>query len=212
MRRASVSNFGFGGSNAHIILEEAPATRISRINGNSQINGFTPSSMNLDRGIELGHAISGRLGQLMPSAILEQPMKLFVLTAHDKKSLNFQRERLINYMKDHHRASETMFMDDLAFTLGQRRTLLAWKIAYVTSSRENFIRKLESEPAPLRTTRVPELAFVFTGQGAQWYRMGRELMSAYPVFASTIDTITMALIDMGASYSLKGEHKMVSLW
>lgn len=160
--------------------------------------------------MEKVHASPTRLGYETPNAHLEQPKKLFILAAHDKKSLSLQREKLSFYLRDHSRASAPMFMENLAFTLGQRRSLLAWKIAYVTDSRENLVHELEqAEPAPLRATKEPELAFVFTGQGAQWYRMGRELIDAYPIFASTIHTITMVLINMGASYSLRGRHETV---
>lgn len=158
-----------------------------------------------------GHPNPIMLDHETPIASPEQSKKLLVLAANDKKSLNVQQELLSSYLKDHSRAFNPMFMENLAFTLGQRRSLLAWKVAYVTDSRENFVQKLEQKnPTPLRTTKEPELAFVFTGQGAQWYRMGRELIHAYPVFASTIDTITMALINMGASYSLKSKHQTES--
>lgn len=207
-----MSNFGFGGSNAHIIVEEAPTRQMSRVNGANGVDGFSsPGSVMMNSRIINGHA--GPIGTWYNPVNnpIEEPQKLCILAANDKKSLYTQRENLLSYLKDNSRAADPMFLRNLVFTLGQRRSLLAWKIAYVTDSRENLIQQLEqTEPGPLRTTKEPEMAFIFTGQGAQWYRMGRELIFNYPVFASAIDTITMTLIDMGASYSLKGMHEKVS--
>ncbi|CAL3970576.1 unnamed protein product, partial [Diplocarpon coronariae] len=48
----------------------------------------------------------------------------------------------------------------------------------------------------------PRIGFIFTGQGAQWYAMGRELFDAYPIFAATMERIDRYLTKLGANFSL----------
>jgi acyl transferase domain-containing protein/NADPH:quinone reductase-like Zn-dependent oxidoreductase len=49
------------------------------------------------------------------------------------------------------------------------------------------------------------LGFVFTGQGAQWYAMGRELIIQYPIFRESLVQAEKCLDDLGASWSLTEE-------
>jgi acyl transferase domain-containing protein len=46
---------------------------------------------------------------------------------------------------------------------------------------------------------------VFTGQGAQWYAMGRELIEPYPVFKATLFEAESYLNDFGTDWSLTEE-------
>lgn len=97
-------------------------------------------------------------------------------------------------------------MNDLAFTLGQRRSLLPWKATFVADSPVSLIQKLEKpDLAPSHSSKTPQVGFVFTGQGAQWYGMGRELLISNPVFASAIDAAAGSILKLGASYNLRDE-------
>ena len=98
------------------------------------------------------------------------------------------------------------FLGDLAFTLGQRRSLLPWKATYIADSLTSLISTLEKPDLhPLRSVKVPRVGFVFTGQGAQWHGMGRELFGSNRVFASAIDAAANAILKIGASYNLRDE-------
>lgn len=55
---------------------------------------------------------------------------------------------------------------------------------------------------PVRSNKPPNIGFVFTGQGAQWWAMGRELIWAYPIFRDTLVEAERCLIEFGATYSL----------
>lgn len=69
-----------------------------------------------------------------------------------------------------------------------------------------LLRALKSsEVKPVRAMdRAPPLGFIFTGQGGQWYAMGREFIDAYPLFKQTLLQSDRHLKDFGARSSLMG--------
>ena len=188
MRRVSVNNLGFGGTNAHAIVEEAPQTTVTSDshevvdgpqlqNGNGSITPLLTSNANIHR--------------------------LFLVTAHGEASLKRQRKNLMSYLLKRRDDTAETLLPDLAFTLGQRRSLLPWRISLATSTSEGLIAQLESsEKVPMRASKAPKLGFVFTGQGANWQGMGQELFKDYPVFSSAIVTADKYLTSLGASWSL----------
>lgn len=95
-------------------------------------------------------------------------------------------------------------MDDLAFTLNERRSRFMWKTAIIGDSVPNLIDSLSGTPLLRSSVRKPTLAFVFTGQGAQWAGMGKELLLAYPVFRESIAMIDAFLGTLGAQFSVEG--------
>lgn len=149
------------------------------------------------------------LGVLKGEAIenvSEIPPSLFLLTAHTKTSLDHQATRLREYLGSHLDDVDQSILADLAFTLGQRRSILPWKATYIANSSVSLIQKLEKpDLAPLRSTKLSQVGFVFTGQGAHWHGMGRELLTSNPVFASTIDLAAKSILKFGAAYNLRDE-------
>lgn len=95
---------------------------------------------------------------------------------------------------------------DLAYTLLNRRSRLSWTVAIRARDLEELAEYLEQPTLkPIHATiQRPHLGFVFNGQGAQWYAMGRELMTAYPVFGASIAKAGEILKRYGASWSLYG--------
>ena len=102
-------------------------------------------------------------------------------------------------------------MDDLAFTLAQRRTLFEWRVATSAVSPQELISSLQDHNLQAVLARKsPTIAMVFTGQGSQWYAMGRELMQ-YPVFASTIRNSDACIRALGADWSLLGQMTQLEM-
>lgn len=62
-----------------------------------------------------------------------------------------------------------------------------------------------TEPGYAQPLKAPKLAFVYTGQGAQWARMGLELMDSHPVFAETLEAAGRHLRKLGADFCLLQE-------
>lgn len=93
----------------------------------------------------------------------------------------------------------------LAYTLSERRTIFDWRSFAVAESTEDLLASLErSLPQLPRAVKSPSCAFVFTGQGAQWYAMGRELQE-YKTFKQSIIAADEYLVSLGCPWSVLEE-------
>lgn len=132
-----------------------------------------------------------------------EPRRLFVLSANSKEALATQMQNITVYLERHPVAFQWNLLRNLAYTLGQRRSFLPYKSAVSVVDGASLISSYSSAPAnPIRSTRHPNLGFVFTGQGAQWHAMGRELIDAYPIFKSSLEQFDSYLVKLGATFSL----------
>ncbi|SPO04422.1 related to type I polyketide synthase [Cephalotrichum gorgonifer] len=178
-RRASVNNFGYGGTNAHVIMEDAAYYLPSAVAGENAglCNGPPPNG--------------------------EPSRFVFPISAKDEASANAMIANLATYLQT--KGPEGVDLKSLAYTLGQKRTKFPWTVSYQASTAEELLNDVTSASRPTFSRRVPRIGFVFNGQGAQWYAMGRELMGAYPVFDECIDEAESHLRSFGAEWSLREE-------
>ena len=141
----------------------------------------------------------------------EQTWRLYVLSAYDQRTLRALVDQLGVYLQQRLELFEKRLSRNLAYTLGQRRSLFSWKIAVPARTLAEVVEAItESRLVPQRSVKLPKLGFIFTGQGAQWYAMGRELTNAYPVFRSAIEASDRILGDLGAPFSLIGKKIFAS--
>ncbi|KAI9741637.1 MAG: polyketide synthase [Cirrosporium novae-zelandiae] len=180
IRRVSVSSLGYGGTNAHVILENADRfiSQLSPINGSVKINA------------------SG-----------EHQRQIFMLSAKDEGAARDMVANLNTYIKEHTApgVNEGKWLNNLAYTLSERRSRFPWVAATSATSLEDLTEALQDTKfRPERSTDTPRLGFVFTGQGAQYYRMGREL-SVYPVYRDTLRAADEYLRKLGCPWSLWDE-------
>ncbi|KAL4922536.1 hypothetical protein BDW62DRAFT_54743 [Aspergillus aurantiobrunneus] len=132
--------------------------------------------------------------------------RVFVLSAKEETAVSRMASNMAAHLRSLTLDDESAYMRHLAFSLGQRRSNLPWKAAYLASTRDELIEKLEQgEATPQQAAEQPRLGFIFTGQGAQWYAMGRELIEAYPVFKDALLEADQHLKDFGAEWSILEE-------
>jgi acyl transferase domain-containing protein/NADPH:quinone reductase-like Zn-dependent oxidoreductase len=130
--------------------------------------------------------------------------RLFVLSANDKTSTEKAMQKLGVYLEQRPEVFQNNLLSNLAYTLGQRRSIHPWRIALTASSSVDLVEALSSGkilPCKQELDAL-RIGWVFTGQGAQWWAMGRELYHQYPVYTSAIDRADAHLLSIGAKFSL----------
>ncbi|KAL2061047.1 hypothetical protein VTL71DRAFT_9099 [Oculimacula yallundae] len=211
LRRVSINCFGFGGTNAHIILDDAFHYLSQRgIEGNHSSVEIpdTSSPSTTDSGIIIDTPPSTCVGS--DSASTMARVKLYAFSSHEQNGIDKLSREYSEYLiaKDTSIDSPkaaSQLATDLAYTLACRRTRLPWKAFVVASSSEKLASQLlEGISKPVRSSEAPSLAFVFSGQGAQWFAMGRELLQ-YEVFRDSLQEADAYLQSLGSEWSLMSE-------
>ena len=149
---------------------------------------------------------SPRDDTLSPSSELP---KLFVFSSPEQAALQRLASRYAEYLEKKVTTSPLTVQDtfsNLAYTLGLRRSRFQWRSAVVASSAMDLVSTLQSPLKSSRTSKAPRVLYVFTGQGAQWYAMGRELFQ-YKVFRETVEEADSYLAGLGADWSVINELK-----
>jgi hypothetical protein len=131
--------------------------------------------------------------------------RLFCLSAFDEACGKRQIKSLCDYLKDRPNSKSEGFLGDLAYTLGERRSVLPWKAAISACSAQELVKSLESDGTKfVHSAKAPILAYCFTGQGAQWYGMGRELIQSSSIFYHSLMQSSRYLHSLGAQWNLVG--------
>ncbi|KAH8664734.1 polyketide synthase [Xylariales sp. PMI_506] len=191
-RRASVNNFGFGGANAHCIVDDAY--------NYLRLRGIPPERHAVHGGKKHGHAKSGlSTNYTGPS----NRLRAIVLSAPEQEAIGRQRKALVDYLKraEADGTLSTDMISDLAHTLSKRRSIFQWRHAVVAGSPSDLISALDNPSIkPAKALTPNNIAYVFTGQGAQWFAMGRELIT-FDVFAKSVEDSAALFNKMGAPWN-----------
>jgi acyl transferase domain-containing protein/NADPH-dependent curcumin reductase CurA/NAD(P)-dependent dehydrogenase (short-subunit alcohol dehydrogenase family)/acyl carrier protein len=156
-RRAAVSSFGISGTNAHLILEEAP----------------TPTELASEEVPEEEHPLPGAL-----------PL---VLSAKSEPALLAQAEQLASHLREHPRLelADVAYSLAIARTRFEHRAVLLGASREETLEALDSLGAAAEHPgiARGRAREDGKSAFLFPGQGSQWQGMALELLEDSPVFA-----------------------------
>ncbi|MFG2723488.1 type I polyketide synthase [Streptomyces sp. NPDC048416] len=206
-RRAGISSFGLSGTNAHVIIEEAPAevsAGAGPVAAPGQAHGEAgPAQAPAGGAPEARVAASAPAEPSAPVASVVSPARAlpFLLSARDDRALREAAGRLRARVAG--AGPDTADTDaDVAFSLATGRTTFDRRAVVVADERDDLLRRLDALAAGedtaglvLGTPQGPggRTAFMFTGQGAQRLGMARELYASEPAFATALDTVCDAL-------------------
>ncbi|KAL9639081.1 MAG: hypothetical protein Q9204_001255 [Flavoplaca sp. TL-2023a] len=197
LRRASVNSFGFGGSNCHVVVEDA-----FNYLQNRGIQGRHCSKAASSQGSK------GRPDYSSPLSDTEATTmpRLLVWSAQDEKGLGRMRAVYQDHLtKTRDVLDEAQLLADLNFTLSSKRSRLPWKAFSIANSLLDLTKCLSRDFAQqTRSTREPRIIFVFTGQGTEWIGMGLELLG-YTVIKESIKASQGYLQDLGCTWQLVDE-------
>ena len=148
-RRAAVSSLGVGGTNAHIVIQEAPEPERTQDS---------------------------------------RPWNLLCLSTRSAQSLEAATKRLAEHLRN----DSSQSIADVAYTTQLGRKAFKSRRIVVCEDRADAIRSLESLDQSRVLTSNPEpkarsIAFMFTGQGAQYPGMGYGLYRDEPIYREQID-------------------------
>ncbi|KAL4894910.1 hypothetical protein BDV59DRAFT_192302 [Aspergillus ambiguus] len=175
-RRISVNSFGYGGSNAHVIMEEA----------SYHLNKYRLNTM---------RPCLSETGELSSSR-----SRVYILSGFDELAITRQINSLQQYLLENALFINDEYLNNLAFTLNERRTHHRYRMAVIGNSAQHLIAALKSQSKIKIGSQRPNIGFIFTGQGAQWCGMGKELLEAYPQFLQSINRIDEYLKTIGAPF------------
>ncbi|MBL8165615.1 MAG: type I polyketide synthase, partial [Anaerolineae bacterium] len=155
-RIAGISGFGFSGTNAHVILEEA------------SLADFQPTES-------------------------DRPAHILALSGRDTNALRDLAGRYADFFA----ARPDVDPGDVGYTANRGRAQFTQRLAVVGATADELRERLAAYAAgeeavglvsgahnPKARARV---AFLFTGQGAQYAGMGRQLYETQPVFRAALD-------------------------
>ncbi|MFS1302252.1 SDR family NAD(P)-dependent oxidoreductase, partial [Streptosporangium longisporum] len=186
-RRAGVSSFGISGTNAHLIVEEAPGPTVPQSTPVPGAMGDVPAP-----------AIPSPATGTGPEPEVPVPGPIaWPISARSARSLRSQAVRLHAAVTSGERpapadvaralAGRAAFPHRAVVTAHDHDGLTAALSAYAAGTQE-----LAAVAEGVATER-PRTAFLFTGQGGQRAGMGRELAATAPVFAAALDEVCAAL-------------------
>ncbi len=172
-RLAGVSSFGFSGTNVHMVLEEAPVRS------------------------DVGNG-------------MERNEHVLTLSAKTEGSLQQACKRYADFIENVALPAGDISLADIAYTTNTARDVFEYKAAIVVKDLDKAVSKLkplaegvESIGAFTGQSKVntANVAFLFSGQGAQYHGMAKALYDQQPAFTQLMDTCETVVNDL-AGWSL----------
>ncbi|MBL6449584.1 SDR family NAD(P)-dependent oxidoreductase [Fulvivirga sp. 29W222] len=174
-RCSAISSFGFGGSLAHVILEEAEAPQ-------HNLDTSKTRDVSLEKSVHLP----------------------FPISAHTSQGLIQQAQHWVEWLETNPGISLSDLIYTQAICrshLKYRQCFLSQDKAEIKNQLERFIRI--ADPASMQPAKDHKICFLFTGQGEQFLHMGKEFYTQMPIFRAAFDRCAQVTEDLGLPMSLQ---------
>ncbi|MEV0059751.1 SDR family NAD(P)-dependent oxidoreductase [Nocardia sp. NPDC050718] len=232
VRRAGVSSFGMGGSNAHVILEQAPVGVAPAASGGAElaVHGGQPAVDGAAAVVRAGAAVSAPDGHGGPAGIAPPVLGVaagavdgepaarpgpdgvgvvpLVLSARSENGVRAQAARLREWMV----GRPDVGVVDVAQSLLTTRVPMEWRGYAAGRDRVELLTALAAVAAPGSTVgrAAPRrVAFVFPGRGSRWAGLALGLLASDAAFAESIAECSQALapyVDWSLDAVLRGDE------
>jgi acyl transferase domain-containing protein/surfactin synthase thioesterase subunit/acyl carrier protein len=179
VRLASLNSFGFGGTNAHLVIQEAPTTTTTNINNQPQDTEDHNTT------------------HILP------------LSAQSPEALTAMAQVYRHYLDSCHPS-----LQDIVYTAAVRRSHHPERLALTVHNKLEAVELLDAfllnekragiTSGSVSSAGIPNLVFVFTGMGPQWWAMGRQLFEQEPVYRAVVEECD-ALLSQYTDWSLLAE-------
>lgn len=218
LRRASVSSFGYGGSNGHAVLDDAGNyLRLRGLDGlhksvdlsSGPVGSPPPSTTALSAACSTTSGEDGASSPASSAASLYPTARrgILPLSAADEDGPARLAGALASYLASEAgraASSSSSSLGDILHTLSAHRTQHPWRTFAVVGSAHDLEAAAAAglRPAARAHHVAPSLHFAFTGQGAQWPRMGLGLMHLAPFRAALEAADSYLRGPLGCEWSL----------
>nr|WP_323748076.1 polyketide synthase [Catenulispora rubra] len=208
-RRAGVSGFGISGTNAHVIIEQAPDEVVvqpatpqpatPQPAQSAAVAAVADTPVGTATRQPAQNAAIAAVAALADAPVATGAALPWLLSAASAEAVRDQAARLAAFA----RSRPDVRDPDIAHALLTSRTMFPHRAAVVApdGDRDRFLAGLDAlaggaplPPDAVRDARRSgEPAFLFTGQGSQRPGMGRELSERFPVFRAAFDEVCAAV-------------------
>ncbi|KAL3496347.1 hypothetical protein BJX62DRAFT_251184 [Aspergillus germanicus] len=170
----------FEAGKLHVPVEAMawPAGRAERVS----VNCFGVGGANAHAILDSVPSFCGEA--MRPVTAPAESARLLVVSSRSAESLKSRIRAIADYGNN-----DPDKLQDLAYTIGVRREHLPHR-AFVAAKPNELISETDFQ---ITRDKAPEVTCVFTGQGAQWPGMGRDLITAFPSARSDIRSLDQAL-------------------